>query len=103
MRHDLISLFSFPGLPAVVTLATFMNKTEDGKRCTADGVEMNEALRRLAAAGADVVGFNCSHGPTSMMPLVESAAKSDIGVGLLHAYANQTLCSSKLYQRYYIT
>lgn len=30
-----------------------------------------EACRRLADAGADVVGFNCSHGPATMLPLVK--------------------------------
>ena len=39
-----------------------------GKLFDADAVE---GCRRLADAGADVVGFNCSYGPGTMLPLVE--------------------------------
>jgi betaine-homocysteine S-methyltransferase len=52
------------GLPSVVTFAS----TAD---MTIDGVEFPEAARRLADAGADVVGFNCSRGPATMFPLLE--------------------------------
>jgi betaine-homocysteine S-methyltransferase len=52
------------GLPALVTFAS----TEER---TLDGVEFDEACRRLAAAGADVVGLNCSRGPETMLPLLE--------------------------------
>lgn len=69
-------------MPAVITFGTHFSKySKDGKVLTADDVEFNDALRRLVAAGADVVGFNCMSGPTSMLPLLESAAKADIGVG----------------------
>ncbi|XP_030851334.1 betaine--homocysteine S-methyltransferase 1-like [Strongylocentrotus purpuratus] len=69
------------GVPAVITFGTHFSKySKDGKVLTADDVEFNDALRRLVAAGADVVGFNCMSGPTSMLPLLESAAKADIGV-----------------------
>ncbi|XP_071497471.1 betaine--homocysteine S-methyltransferase 1-like [Diadema antillarum] len=71
------------GVPAVITMANHYNeKTADGKSCTTDGVEFNEALRRLVAAGADIVGFNCQRGPSTMMPLLENAAKGDIGAPL---------------------
>jgi len=52
------------GLAALVTLAS------TGER-TIDGVEFDEACRRLEAAGADVVGLNCSRGPTTMLPVLE--------------------------------
>jgi betaine-homocysteine S-methyltransferase len=52
------------GLPAVVTFAS----TED---TTIDGVEFDEACRRLEEAGADVVGLNCSRGPATMLPILE--------------------------------
>ncbi|XP_054753318.2 betaine--homocysteine S-methyltransferase 1-like [Lytechinus pictus] len=71
------------GVPAVITMGTHFSKySEDGKISTADDVEFNEALRRLVAAGADVVGFNCMSGPTSMLPLLESAVKANIGAPL---------------------
>ena len=51
------------GLPAVVTFAS----TADA---TIDGVDLVEACRRIEAAGADVVGLNCSRGPSTMLPLL---------------------------------
>ena len=53
------------GLPAVVTLAA--HKDPDMR----EGVSPAEACRRLEAAGADVVGLNCSRGPRTMLPLLE--------------------------------
>ena len=52
------------GLPVVVTFASTMPQT-------IDGVEFDEACRRLEAAGADVVGLNCSRGPATMLPVLE--------------------------------
>jgi betaine-homocysteine S-methyltransferase len=52
------------GLPAVVTLASTDERTMDG-------YAFDEACRRLEAAGADVVGLNCSRGPETMLPLIE--------------------------------
>ena len=52
------------GLPAVVTFAS----TSD---ITIDGVEFDEASKRLEDAGADVVGLNCSRGPGTMLPILE--------------------------------
>lgn len=52
------------GLPAVVTLSVHRG---DGMF---DGVEVVEACRRLADAGAAVVGLNCQRGPATMLPLV---------------------------------
>ncbi len=54
-------------LAAVITLAP--QRGPD----TRDGVPLPEACRRLADAGADVVGFNCSHGPATMLPLIRKA------------------------------
>ncbi|XP_071498403.1 betaine--homocysteine S-methyltransferase 1-like [Diadema antillarum] len=70
------------GVPAVITLGIHLNKNDEGKPCTMDGVEFNDALRRLVAAGGDVVGFNCFRGPRSMMPMLQNAANGDIGAPL---------------------
>jgi betaine-homocysteine S-methyltransferase len=53
------------GLPAVVTLAIHRHPE------TREGHSPAEACRRLEAAGADVVGLNCSRGPATMLPLLE--------------------------------
>jgi betaine-homocysteine S-methyltransferase len=53
------------GLPAMVTFASV-----DPER-TYDGVDYVEACRRVADAGATVVGLNCSRGPVTMQPLLE--------------------------------
>lgn len=52
------------GLPAVVTLAP------QREGALFDGVDLVEACTRLADQGADVVGFNCSRGPATMLPLI---------------------------------
>jgi betaine-homocysteine S-methyltransferase len=52
------------GLPAVVTLAAHRDPD------TRDGLTPADACRALEAAGADVVGLNCSRGPATMLPLL---------------------------------
>jgi betaine-homocysteine S-methyltransferase len=52
------------GLPAVVTFASTSDETMDGR-------ELDEACKRVEAAGADVVGLNCSRGPATMFPILE--------------------------------
>jgi betaine-homocysteine S-methyltransferase len=52
------------GLPAVVTFASSEERT-------IDGLDFAEACKRVEAAGADVVGLNCSRGPATMLPLLE--------------------------------
>jgi betaine-homocysteine S-methyltransferase len=52
------------GLPAVVTLSVH-RKPE-----TREGLSPAEACARLADAGADVVGLNCTRGPATMLPLI---------------------------------
>lgn len=52
------------GLPSVVTFASSDDQTIDGH-------SFEEACRRVEAAGADVVGLNCSRGPATMLPLIE--------------------------------
>ena len=69
-----VLLFTFTDIPCVVTLAPVETKV-DCQPSTVDGVEYCEALRRLAEAGADVVGFNCARGSTTMLPLLERAVK----------------------------
>jgi betaine-homocysteine S-methyltransferase len=51
------------GLPSVVTFASTSDRT-------IDGYTFDEACKRLEAAGADVVGLNCSRGPETMLPLI---------------------------------
>ncbi len=53
------------GLPTVVTLAVHATGV------MRDGVSPEDACARLARAGADVVGLNCSRGPTTMLPVLE--------------------------------
>ena len=52
------------GLSAVVTFAS-------SEETTVDGASFEEACARVEQAGADVVGMNCSRGPTTMLPLLE--------------------------------
>lgn len=53
------------GLPAVITLAFHQSPL------TREGWSVAEAGKRLAGAGADVVGLNCIRGPRTMLPLLE--------------------------------
>ena len=53
------------GLPAVITLAVHQ------RAVTRDGLAPEEACKRLADAGADVVGCNCIRGPWTMLPILE--------------------------------
>jgi betaine-homocysteine S-methyltransferase len=65
-------------LPAVVTLVV------DREVNTRDGVPLPEAAKRLAGAGADVVGLNCSRGPATLLPLLEPlVAAVDVPVAAL--------------------
>src|SRR3954451_11945387 len=52
------------GLPAVVTLAAHKDPA------MREGTSPADACRSLEAAGADVVGLNCSRGPRTMLPLL---------------------------------
>lgn len=66
------------GLPAVVTLVV------DRDVNTRDGVPLQEAAKRLAGAGADVVGLNCARGPATMLPLLAPlVAAVDVPVAAL--------------------
>jgi betaine-homocysteine S-methyltransferase len=53
------------GLPAVVTLTAHKDPN------MREGVSPAEACKYVEAAGADVVGLNCSRGPRTMLPLLE--------------------------------
>ncbi len=53
------------GKAAVITLAIPREGT------MREGWSAAEACRRLEAAGADVVGLNCSRGPATMLPLLQ--------------------------------
>jgi betaine-homocysteine S-methyltransferase len=57
------------GLPSVVTIVIH----QDGN--TRDGFSPVDAMLALEKAGADVAGFNCYRGPTTMLPLLEEVSK----------------------------
>ncbi len=57
------------GKPAVITFAA-------GDRGVLHDGDPVEACKRLADAGAQVVGFNCLRGPATMLPLIERLAGS---------------------------
>ena len=52
------------GKPSVITLAV----PREGR--TREGWSVSDASKRLADAGADVVGLNCARGPATMLPLL---------------------------------
>jgi len=56
--------------PAVITLA--MHQAD----VTRENWTVAEACKRIADAGADVVGLNCIRGPATMMPLLREVRKS---------------------------
>ena len=58
------------GQTAVITLAMHQENV------TRDGWTVADTCRRLADAGADVVGLNCIRGPATMMPLLAEIRKS---------------------------
>jgi betaine-homocysteine S-methyltransferase len=63
------------GLPAVITLAVHKDPV------SRENLPLADAAKRLEAAGADVVGFNCIRGPWTMLPLlaeVRSAIKCHV-------------------------
>jgi betaine-homocysteine S-methyltransferase len=66
------------GRPSVITFAAHRAGT------TREGWSMADACRRLADAGADVVGLNCTRGPQTMLPLLEDViAAVDVPVAAL--------------------
>ncbi len=66
------------GLPAVITLAA--GRVPE----TREGWTIADACRRLAGAGADVVGLNCIRGPATMAPLLaDLVAAVDVPVAAL--------------------
>jgi betaine-homocysteine S-methyltransferase len=66
------------GLPAVITLNLH------DVPATREGTALPEAMRRLAGAGAAVVGLNCGRGPATMLPLLpELVAAVDVPVAAL--------------------
>lgn len=66
------------GLPAVIALNLH------DVAATREGIALPEALRRLAGAGAAVVGLNCGRGPATMLPLLaELVAAVDVPVAAL--------------------
>jgi betaine-homocysteine S-methyltransferase len=64
------------GKPAVMTM------TIHRSGINREGLEPQECARRLADAGADVVGFNCIRGPATMLPYIAKMAESVKGAYL---------------------
>jgi betaine-homocysteine S-methyltransferase len=65
-------------LPAVITLA--VHRAPE----TREGWSVAEACKRLADAGADVVGLNCIRGPKTMLPLLREITPAvDVPVAAL--------------------
>ena len=60
---------SIVGLPAVITLSV------PPSGVLIDGVSTADACKRLADAGAAVVGLNCGRGPATMLPLLKEIKK----------------------------
>jgi betaine-homocysteine S-methyltransferase len=66
------------GLPAVITLA--VHRAPE----TREGWSVAETCKRLADAGADVVGLNCIRGPRTMLPLLRELVPAvDVPVAAL--------------------
>ena len=66
------------GLTSVITLAFHQEPL------TREGWTVAEAAKRLAGAGADVVGLNCIRGPATMLPLLEELVPAvDVPVAAL--------------------
>ena len=57
-------------MPAVITLA--MHQAD----VTRENWTIADACKRIADAGADVVGLNCIRGPATMLPLLRQARKA---------------------------
>jgi methionine synthase I (cobalamin-dependent) len=58
------------GLPAVITLVVHRQPQ------MREGYSPQDACRRIKDAGADVVGLNCSRGPTSMLALLKAVREA---------------------------
>jgi betaine-homocysteine S-methyltransferase len=56
------------GKPAVMTM------TIHRSGINREGLEPQDCVKRLADAGADVVGFNCIRGPATMLPYIRKMA-----------------------------
>ena len=66
------------GKPSVVTLAVHK------KPVTREGWTIAEGCKRLADAGADVVGVNCTRGPATMLPVLKDIREAvSVHVGAL--------------------
>ena len=75
---EALSAIKDAGFAAVVTLAIHRDPV------TREGWPPAEACRRLADAGADVVGLNCIRGPQTMLPLLRAVREAvDVPVAAL--------------------
>ncbi|XP_071818892.1 S-methylmethionine--homocysteine S-methyltransferase BHMT2-like [Apostichopus japonicus] len=70
------------GVASVVTMAANLHDGDNGKNLTVDNVEICEAMKKLEAAGADVVGLNCANGPETILGYMELIRKSGVKIPL---------------------
>lgn len=66
---EVIKMFN---LPAIINFAPIYEKSKDG-------YDWIEACKILAGNGADIVGFNCSRGPQTMLPLIKRLRQTITG------------------------
>lgn len=73
--YDLEELLTALGLVRARTgLAVICQLAAQDSGRTLDGLPLAEAFRRLEAAGADAVGFNCVSGPNGVLHAIEAVA-----------------------------
>ena len=70
MRAALLAAKEVTDIPIICQ----MSYSEDGRTVT--GTDPETAAVTLAALGADIIGINCSLGPSELVPLVEILARS---------------------------
>lgn len=61
-------------------MSAHLHDDDEGRKLTVDGVELTEGMKKLEAAGADVVGLNCGNGPETMLSYMEVIKKSGVKV-----------------------
>lgn len=81
------------GTPSVITFAV----DPEGLH---DGVDAVTACQRVADAGADVVGLNCSRGPATMQPLIEEIRAAVSGYVAALPVPYRTSADAEVFQNF---
>lgn len=71
---------AYIGVPSVITMAAHLTDGENGEKLTVDKVDLCEGMKKLEAAGADVVGLNCANGPETILDYMELIKNSGVKV-----------------------